>query len=60
MKHAKATNHARQIIGTLGPSEGNAHPVMVDTAEADDAFQGIGKIQLAGLNQAGLDFLAGK
>jgi hypothetical protein len=59
VKHAKATNHARQIIGTLGPSEGNSQ-VMVDTADADDAFQGIGVIQLAGLNKEGLDFLAGK
>ena len=60
VKHAKATNHARQIIGTLGSSEGNAQPVMVDTADADDAFQGIGVIQLAGLNKESLDFLAGK
>jgi hypothetical protein len=59
VKHAKATNHARQIIGTLGLSEGNSQ-VMVDTADADDAFQGIGVIQLAGLNKEGLDFLAGK
>jgi hypothetical protein len=59
VKHAKAANHARQIIGTLGLSEGNSQ-VMVDTADADDAFQGIGVIQLAGLNKEGLDFLAGK
>ena len=61
VKHAKATNHARQIIGTLGPSEGNSQ-VMVDTADADGkgTFLGIGVIQLAGLNKEGLDFLAGK
>lgn len=60
VKHAKALNHARQIVGNFGPLGKNAPPVVVDTAEAQDAFQAVGNIDLRGLDTRALDFLAGK
>ena len=61
VKHAKAIEHARQIIGNLGSINAHAPPVAVDTAEASgSAFQAIGNTDLTGLNQEALNFLAGK
>jgi hypothetical protein len=61
VKHAKAMEHARQIIGNFGAIKADAPPVVVDTAEAGgSSFQPIGNIDLTGLGQDALNFLAGK
>ena len=62
VKHAKAIEHARQIIGNLGAIKSDAPPVVVGTAEASGAgtFQGIGNLNFTGLNQETLNFFAGK
>jgi hypothetical protein len=61
VKHAKALEHARQVIGNLGAIRPDAPPVVVDTAEASgQAFQGIGNIDLTGISPEGMKFLAGK
>ena len=61
VKHVKALENVRQVIGNLGEIKPDAPPVVVNTAEAGgQAFQGIGNIDLSGIGPEGLNFLAGK
>ncbi len=61
VRHAKAVEHARQVIGNLGVIRPDAPSVVVDTAEVSGhAFQGIGNIDLSGISAEGFNFMAGK
>jgi hypothetical protein len=61
VKHGKAIEHARQVIGNLGAIKADAPSVAVDTAEASgSAFQEVGNIDLGGMTPEALRFLAGK
>ncbi|KAF3012849.1 hypothetical protein E8E14_010545 [Neopestalotiopsis sp. 37M] len=60
VRHAKALDRARQVIGNLGPIMAEAPSVSVDIAEASGgAFQGIGNLNLNNANPDVLRFLAG-
>jgi hypothetical protein len=61
VKHASAMEHARMIIGPLGPLQANAPTIAVNTAEAGgNAFLAIGPTSFEGMSRDAFDFLGSK